>query len=524
MDVVQEWRWAIWKSPPGTILLYGAVLVHVALTLKRIVARQTWRMPLDEALQIVLGLLIPVFVANHILSTRIAGSFHGVDETYRAVLYSLWPNHALWQMLLLVIVWAHGVIGIHHTFRHRRWYPRMRSAGLVTAFLIPTVALAGFITSGREVHLSGQKVEPPTEAQREGIDRAGVMLHGALGAVGVLALGLVAFGAARRRAARQIVINYRGRGPVRVPRGTSVLEASRIYGIPHPSVCGGRGRCSTCRIHVLSSLDKLPAPNATEQAMLTRIAAQAGVRLACQLRPSDNISLRILMPLLGQSRAVLSEIAGEGWAVERNVTVLFIDLRAFNALTRRQLPYEVAVLINRFLAEMTQAVNHYGGRVEVFFGDGLIAVFDKEDDTASGSRDAIRAAADMTRVLEILNREMGTALPIPVRAGIGIHTGPAIIANVGEEKRQAEPMALGPTVSIAARLQNATKDLLADYLISETSATASGFDFSMQDIREIVVEELDLTVRAYALADSGALFSISGVERDLEPVEASAAP
>ncbi|WP_342361706.1 adenylate/guanylate cyclase domain-containing protein [Terrarubrum flagellatum] len=509
MEAAQEWRWLLWKSPAGGSLLYGAVFIHIALTLKRIVTRQTWRMPIDEFFQILLGLLIPVFAISHIVSTRIAYNLIGADESYHAMLYQLWPAQAIWQSGLVIVAWGHGVIGIHHAFRHRRWYTQWRLPALVFAVLLPVLALAGFVASGRENSL---RPAPSlrTAEQRAKLERASMLLNGAMSGVALLAIGVIAFGAARRRAARQIVVNYRGRGPVRVPRGTSILEASRINGIPHPSVCGGRGRCSTCRVHVLSALSKLPEPNTTERAMLTRIGAQPGVRLACQLRPVDNISVRILLPVLGGKRAALADVSGEEWGVQRDATILFFDLRAFNALTRSQLPYEVAVLVNRLFSEMKQAVEHYGGRIDMFLGDGFIAVFDREGDSTFGARSALLAAGDISRVLETLNVEMGSGLPIPIRAGVGIHTGPTIIARIGEDPQHADMMALGPTVTIAESMQNATKEALVDFMVSEAAALASGFNFAPVATREVAVERLNAVMMAYALIDSHALLNVIG--------------
>jgi len=522
MDTVQEWRWHVWKTAPGAMLLYSSAVAHILLALKRIVTRQTWRMPIDELIQIVFGLLIPVFVINHILQTRVAGAYYGADETYGAVLWGLWPSSALWQIALMGVAWTHGCVGIHHAFRHRPWYRRVRLPALLVVALLPALAIAGFISAGREVHTLGRPPAPPTPEMEAGMASASMKVYGGLVGAGALALAVIAFGAARRRATRQIVINNRGRGPVRVPRGTSVLEASRIYGIPHPSVCGGRGRCSTCRVHVLSPLSKLPEPNVTERAMLARISAQPQVRLGCQLRPTDNISVRILMPVLGRKASALTETAGEDWAVQRDATVLFFDLRAFNAMTRSQLPYEIAVLVNRLFTEMKQAVEHYDGRVDNFFGDGFVAVFDKEGDATFGARGALMAAGDMARVVETLNREMGSALPIPIRAGVGIHTGPTIIAKIGDDLNQAEMMALGPTVTIAAAMQDATREALVDYIVSEAAALASGFSFSGIPTRAIVVDRLDASITAFALADGRALFSVIGATKSVERAEPEA--
>src|SRR3954462_186950 len=77
--------------------------------------------------------------------------------------------------------------------------------------------------------------------------------------------------------------------------GATLLEMSRAAGIPHASVCGGRGRCTTCRVLVLEGGDRLLSPNPTEAAALHRIAAPPGVRLACQTRPSHGLTIRPLI-------------------------------------------------------------------------------------------------------------------------------------------------------------------------------------------------------------------------------------
>src|SRR5262249_59214478 len=105
------------------------------------------------------------------------------------------------------------------------------------------------------------------------------------------------------RAARSVV--QRRRGMIRVtypdgrrvimPVGMSVLEISRYARIPHASVCGGRGRCSTCRVRVVAARPQ-PAPSDAESRVLRRVGVSADVRLACQLRPTSDLTLAPLLP------------------------------------------------------------------------------------------------------------------------------------------------------------------------------------------------------------------------------------
>ena len=105
------------------------------------------------------------------------------------------------------------------------------------------------------------------------------------------------------------------------------------------------------------------------------------------------------------------------------------DLRAFSALSERQLPHELIGLLNRFFDEMAQAIAAHGGRIDAFYGDGFMAVFGLEGSPARAAQAAIAAAGDIVRAVEALNREFGAALPLPLRIGIGIHSGQAITAR-----------------------------------------------------------------------------------------------
>ena len=191
--------------------------------------------------------------------------------------------------------------------------------------------------------------------------------------------------------------------------------------------------------------------------------------------------------------------------MESLATVLVLDVRAFTTLTHNRLPYEIAVLINRFASEMRQAVESHGGRIDQMYGDGLMAVFEAPEKKGNGAREALRAARDMSRVLELLNAEMRGALPIPIRAGIGIHTGNIVLARVGDGLSANEVRAIGETVAVAATLENATKEFIADYVISQESAEASGFDFSSFGRREVMMDVSGAGISCYAVPDAAAL-------------------
>ena len=501
---VQAWRLLLWRSWPGTALLYSAALVHVVLTLRRVARRRTWRMPWGEALQIVLGATIPLLLIDHVVGTRIMDMMFGLDDTYSKVLPRIWQGRPLLQTLLVLVTWTHGCLGLYYAYRWRPWFRRWGEAAQMAAVALPMLALAGFVAGAREaIARDGPAAPLPRDAllaYQHNILLAHTMFLVILALVA--AILLVRFFI--RHSSGVFSMRYVGHGAVRMTRGTSVLEASRINRIPHPSRCGGRGRCSTCRVLVVSSDVAVPAPSDAEHAVLARIGAPAQVRLACQLRPQGNLTVQILLPFLAIGDHAEAQEDAFRWGAEHVVTVLFVNMRAFNLMAQRQFPQDLVILLNRFTAEMTQAVEAHGGRVNTFLTDGLMAVFGLDGKAGAGSAQAIAAARDMLKVTRALDREMAGVLTIPLRIGIGIHTGPAIVARFGDPGRGQMVGALGETVTIADRLETATKSLLADCLVSQETLKAAGLAVAATGQREVVVPGRDLPVMAHALKETGA--------------------
>src|SRR5712672_644312 len=285
----------IWTNRPAQLLLYGSFLVHYTLALYALWQRRTWRLRLSELSQIVLGFAIPLLLVRHVVATRISDSFFHTDVGYYA--YLLWvyfvrsPDQGFVQMLVLVVAWAHAMIGLHFWLRVRPWYARLQPAALVVAVLVPVLALLGMIEAGRQVialaadpnwtREAFARMTLPSPETRRALETIIDGLSWFFG--GVVAVVLLARIARRlwRRRHGVVRIGYPDGRFVEVTPGTSVLEASRIAGIPHASVCGGRGRCSTCRVRVRGEVHAIDPPSANEMRVLRRIGARPNIRLAC---------------------------------------------------------------------------------------------------------------------------------------------------------------------------------------------------------------------------------------------------
>jgi len=508
MTQAQDWRSFVWRSWPGTILLYGALATHVALALKRAAGRRTWRMPPVEAVQILLGLLIPYMLLGHVVGTRVAGST-GVDVHYQHVLGSLWPQFAVWQSIALVVVWVHGVIGVYYAFHVRRWFRPLRAPFAIASFVTPLLALAGFVAAGREAQTlaAPRRVVTPAQfdAQQTALSYGGYAIAAMLAAVAAVVL----FRAVRDRLGHRLTIRYMGHGEVAAAPGQTLLEISRASAIPHPSACGGRGRCSSCRVLIIAGAENAPPASGLERTMLERIRAPKQVRLACQTRPSGDMSIRVL---LGVERiASPPDDIGDAldWGVEQELTVLFTDIRGFSTMARNQVPADLIVLLNRVMGEMAQAIESRGGRIAMLQTDGVMAVFGMGGKARAGARAALHAAADVLKAVHLVNKDIRATLPLPIRVGVGVHTGEVILSRAGEGSGQ-RIVVIGETVVVASRLEESTKEFAADCVVSSRTIAAAGFSAPSGGERQIHYKHGEAPATAYVFADRQDLRALLG--------------
>jgi adenylate cyclase len=458
-------------------------------------------MPWREALQILLGLLIPLMLAGHVSSTRLGTEIAGTDDSYVHVLRHLWPQHALFQIALLLIVWCHGCLGVYFAFHVRPWFTRFRYILAALAVLIPALAIAGFTAGAREATGASAPAEVWTARQLELVGASAFWAEMAAYGLILAVLAAIGFFELRRRLSRMVTIRYLGHGEVKGPIGPTLLEISRVNRIPHPSACGGRGRCSSCRVLVMDGADTLPAPQAIERRLLDRIQAPRNVRLACQIRPARPLQVRVIMARQADTGFGFDS----GGARNGQATVLVCDIRAFSYLARTQLPADAVQLLNRVLDDYVHAAVAHGGQVGAIQTDGIMAAFGIDGDPRAGALAALGCAADMLTATGAADEQFASALPIPLRLGIGIHTGPVVIATRGggseaEAAQAGQPLAvIGETVVIAGRLEEATKEVSADCMISQAVYDAAGLPRPQAPVRQINYKQGDKPIPAYAV-------------------------
>jgi adenylate cyclase len=499
-----------WRTWIGTGILTAAFTVHFSNALWSIYVRRALRLSRWEWTQLALGLCIPPLLMVHVVATRIAEEALEVTTYYNTVFIVQWlmfPWLGAVQMIAVVTVWTHACIGIHYWLRTKRWYPNWRPLLFGFALLLPGLALAGYVTGGNQV-LREAKADPDFVASSLGDSNLTPQTAAAIDRMAYIGwgiwLGLVLLPFAGRglrawhyRRRKPPMLSHANGRSVPILPGATVLETLRAHGIAHASVCGGRARCTTCRVLVTKGLDRLPAPAGQEAKALSRIGATPGMRLACQIRPRADIAV---MPLLAaDASAADGAMRGGLEGSERPITVVFVDLRGSTTLGEAKLPYDVLFILNQFFHEMTQALAATHGHYSQFTGDGLMALYGLyAADPASGAADAVRGARDMLVRLDRLNHRLRADLREPLRIGIGIHHSEAIVGAMGPPRSRIIT-AIGDTVNICARLESLTKDYGCTVILSRQAAEAAGLRLVGHELHQAPVKGRTAPVEFYAL-------------------------
>jgi adenylate cyclase len=475
-----------WRTAIGTSILISALLTHYLNALWSIYVRRHLRLSHWEWWQLGLGLCIPLLLMLHVTGTRIAEGLLGVTSHYSSVLIVQWqlsPWLGVLQVAAVLTVWIHACIGVHFWLRTKARYIRWRAMSVGLGLLLPTLALCGYVTAGNQVlraatnpnytklSLEESNLTDQKRAEIGQIARTGSAIYLALVLLPFVGRGVRGWLYRRRRP--PLLTHSSGRTLPILP-GATVLETLREHSIPHASVCGGRARCTTCRILVTRGLDRLPEPSGLEARALARIGATPGMRLACQICPTADISV---MPLLvADAGAADGMVRGGLEGSERPVTVLFVDLRGSAILGEAKMPYDLLYILNQFFHEMTKALDATNGHYAQFGGDGLMALYGlNAKDPATGAADALRGAREMLARLDQLNSRLRGDLPQPLRIGIGIHFSEAIVGAMGPPASQIIS-AIGETVNTCKRLESLTTKYDCRVIVSRRAAEMSGLD------------------------------------------------
>jgi adenylate cyclase len=505
-----------WRIPVVNFTLYTAAIIHFSLGLWALYQRRHFRYAGPEILQLILGLSIPLWLASHFGAVRVAGLvFDRLPPNYATTLFAYWAvrQHMIFvQFTLLTIAWTHASVGLYFWLRMKPFFTWASPILLAIAVLLPPLAMIGAHHGAREVVELGkqppwrtQNLRPILPAQRSLIDDI-TLFYFPIGYAAAIVLVFAARGVRtlRERSRGMVEVSYPDR-KIRVPMGVSVLEASLRFHVPHASVCGGRARCSTCRVRVLGDCATLPRPSWRESFVLTRVGADGdpAIRLACQLRPRADIAvIPLLPPNIGADFVRNRRRVNLG--KEHYIVSMFVDMRGSTKFAETRLPFDVVFLINRFLGAASQAVIEAGGQPNQFVGDGLLALFGINSDPATACRQAMRAATLVARNVADMNRQFAADPREPIQFGIGIHGGEVIIGDIGFRDQKVFT-AIGDPVNVAARLQDMTKSLECQVVISDDVYKTSGVAADGLPLTQIAIRGRSEAMAVRTVTDTAVL-------------------
>ena len=250
----------------------------------------------------------------------------------------------------------------------------------------------------------------------------------------------------------------------------TILEASLGAGLPHIHECGGHGRCSTCRVAIVSGLDECTARTPAERALAERLGFPTEVRLACQTRVTGDVVIRRLV--LDDVDTALTSLIRRDASVayvgrEEHAAIVFVDIEEFTRFSEPLPPYDVIHFLRRFFTRMERVVVRHGGIVNNYMGDGMLAVFGLDSQNGATLR-AIRACLAMEKEAEELKpyeRVLGGA-ELDIR--IGLHVGDVVVGALGRPGNSRESV-IGDAVNTASRVESANKVTGTRFLVSQAA-------------------------------------------------------
>ena len=282
---------------------------------------------------------------------------------------------------------------------------------------------------------------------------------------------------------------------------TTILKATRGAKIEHQHACGGRGKCSTCRVKVVKGLDNCNSRSLRERKIAQHLGFSDEVRLACQTTIHGDVDVkRLVVDEIDVDIARHRAASKRHHRVGREVmgTLVFMDIENFTTLTQLNQAYDVAHLINRYYYIVGKIVGNHGGAVLDYYGDGILSIFE-ESNKKNHAQEAIDACQTIVKKMPLLSNYSYHFTEQEFKIRIGVHSGPVILGTMGMPGFE-KLAAIGDAVNVANEIEESNKHLGTNMLISESTYNLLPESIGFKKDFRISIKGKDNLLRVFELA------------------------
>ena len=293
---------------------------------------------------------------------------------------------------------------------------------------------------------------------------------------------------------------------IEISQDETILTASLRKEIPHLSACGGVGKCSTCRINIISGLENCSERTEYENKLAKRLDLPKTIRLACQTKVSGKVKYRRLLldkrDLTLNSQLTAKKSGSVGTV--RNLTIMFCDIKGFTPFSESLSAYDVIFILNRYFSIMREIILKNGGEINNYIGDAIMAIFGLKESRQQILR-SVNTGLQMLEAMDEFKKYLKEAYDRIFDMRIGIHFGEVIVGSVGygDDKKLT---VIGDVVNIASRIESTNKDAGTRLLISENA---------FNEIKESVNVDNYLRLKLRGSSNLITLYEVNSIKNDI---------
>lgn len=249
----------------------------------------------------------------------------------------------------------------------------------------------------------------------------------------------------------------------------NILEATLAAGIEHTNACRGQGKCSTCRVSIISGIENCTDRTEDETLIANKLKLPRDIRLACQTKVKGDIGIRRMVTDQLDLDIVKKQFSDNSQIVigsQQMLTIVFTDIENYTTLAEKFPAYDVVHVLGRYYKIMNDVIVKNLGIISDVAGDGILSVFGVDKDCENSVLDAINSVREMNEMLELFNDYLQKNFNIQFGIRAGIHYGSVIVGpfDTGSMKKIA---VIGDPVNYASRIESANKEFGTRQLLSQ---------------------------------------------------------